>query len=216
MDVIFVFFQFLLLLLPSFSVVTFSVCLVFFLSVFVFLLYKRSGAKLSLLPTSLFAALVDSPGLHTDTKDRTLACSPRTRAHFTLFFPLNVYHRQWTGQSPDARTCSRTTMCPTTQQPSVHGNYTKRPQGNRRSQRTCVPALAFPNRSILLHPVLGCASNRVPTIPCLCAVYLLLPCMLMVLLIGTLPLLARTQTKLGILATTLYAVWTSAACALMF
>ena len=78
-DVIFVFFQFLLLLFPSFRVVALSLCLVFFPSVFVFPFCTGSGSNFHFCPRPCFEHLskVQNEGLH-------LTCSPTSRAQSTL------------------------------------------------------------------------------------------------------------------------------------
>ena len=73
------------------SVAPLTICLVFVLSVFVFLSNTESGSN-----ASLCRAFVDSPGLHTDAKDCTLRAVRALAPTFPLF-PLYVYRRQWTG-----------------------------------------------------------------------------------------------------------------------
>ena len=76
----------------------------------VLLFCKRSDSNFHFFPRPYFALLLTvhrHKGLH-------FTCSPTSRAHCTPLFPPHVYHRQWTGQSPEART-SRTTIGPTTE-----------------------------------------------------------------------------------------------------
>ena len=110
------------------------------------------------LPASLSRALVDSPVLHTDTKDCTLRAVGPLAPTLPLF-PPHVYHRQGTGQS-------RTSMWPP-QTSQVDAGATPASRGNRKSQRPCVPPLAFPNRSFFAPCSLWC-SHCVPTVPWLC------------------------------------------------
>ena len=126
---------------PSFSVVPLSLCLVFFLSVFVLLFCKRSGSDVHFFPRPCFensSTVHRHKGLH-------FTCSPTSRAHFTLLSTVCIIakglgslqklaqaaeHRY--GQLPDSQLHTRTTSALL---------------GNRWSQRPCVPALASPNRS---------------------------------------------------------------------
>ena len=123
------------------------------------------GVQLSLLPASLFRALVDSPGLHADTEDctlravralaPTLPCSRRMciiakRLGSLQRLTQAAEHRN--GQLPNSE---------------LHTGATRAPLGNHKSPRTCVPALAIANR-FFLHPVL-CGVQTVSKL-LLCAV----------------------------------------------
>ena len=108
------------------------------------------GVGRLLLSASLFRALVDGPGLHTDTKGSHFTCSSCSRVHFTLVPSACVSSpRDWVVSRGSHR-----------QQNIDMANYRidscsqESPRGNHRSQRPCVPALAFPNLFFFLHPVL--------------------------------------------------------------
>ena len=98
-DVNFEFIQFLLLLFPSFSVVPLSV----FLSVFVFLFYKRSGSNFHFYPRPYFEHLSTVQAC-TQTQPH-FACSRTSRAHFTLVPTVCVSSpKDWAEQDIDVAT----------------------------------------------------------------------------------------------------------------
>ena len=70
------------------------------------------------------------------------ACSPCSRAH--------CVSRQWAGQSPDARTCSRTSIWPTTEWPVAHSAGPGKPQVTRLPR----PCSGLSESVFCLHPVL--------------------------------------------------------------
>ena len=159
------------------------------------------GVKLSLLPASLFRALVDSPGLHTGTKDCTLRA---VRA---------VCRRQWVREH--RQETGEVSRCSHMQQSIDMANYRI---GSCTALLRPSPCLS---ESLLFAPCSLWCSYCVPTVPWLCDVSLLLPSMLMVLLffqmITVHTFASGSNAKMfGISATTLFVVWTSAACALMF
>ena len=104
------------------------------------------------------------------------------------------------------------------------GSCTEEPSGlSEETARHSAPAsLPLPFRiAPFVAPFSRWCSNCVPTVSSLCAVSLLLPRMLMVLLIFQMITVHASDSgsnakMLCISATTLYAVWTSASCSLMF
>ena len=83
----------------------FSLLLVLSLCLFV---ASGVGVLRSLLPTSMFRAPIDEPGFPPiDIRDHT-ECAVRALMPTLASSPPHVCHRQGTGLSPMARTCSRT------------------------------------------------------------------------------------------------------------
>ena len=205
-DVIFVFFQFLLLLFPSFLVVPLSVCLVFFPSVFVFPFCTGSGSNFHFCPRPCFEHLskAQNKGVH-------LTCSPTSRAHSTLVSTACV-------SSPMDWAVSRSSH----KQNNDVANYgigscTEEPSGRpgETAGHSAPASLPLPFRiDLFFAPCSLWCSHCVPTVPWLCAVSLVLRIFQMI----TVHTFASSSNAkmFGISATTLYVVWTSAACALMF
>ena len=95
-------------------ILSFSLSLSLFLSLSLSLcLYAAQGVGVlrSRLLASLFRALVDGPGLQpTDMRNHT-SCVSRALVPTFAVDPPHVGHRQRPGQSPKARTCSKTWTC---------------------------------------------------------------------------------------------------------
>ena len=141
-------------------------------------------------------------------------CIPCSRAHFTLVPAACV-------PSPRDWAVSRGSHKQNNDMANYRiGSCTKEPSGRplETAGHSAPASLSVPFQIVpFLHPAL-CG---VPTVPWLCAVSLLLPRMLVVLLIFQMitvhTFASDSNAKLfDISATTLCVVWTSAACALMF
>ena len=212
----FVFFQFLLSLFPSFPVVPLSVCLSrIFPSVFVFPLYTGSGSNFNFCPRPCFGHLSTvqtwTPTQRTALYVQSHLSRPLYRCSHRMCIIAWAVSRGSHKQNDDMANYRM-------------GSCTEEPSG--RSEETAshsAPAsLPLPFRiAPFVAPFSRWCSNCVPTVRWLCAVSLLLPRMLMVLLIFQMITVHASDSgsnakMLCISATTLYAVWTSASCPLMF
>ena len=210
-DVCFVFLQFLLVLFPYFSVDTFSVCLVFSQSVFVFLFYKWSGSHVHFCPRPCFEHLSTVQACIQTQRTALYVRSVFSRP--LCFVAKGLGSLQKLAQAAE----HRYGQLPNSQ---LHTRATSALLGNRKSQRAMRPCPCLSESLLLFHPFL-CGVQTVSHLFHGCAVFPAAAphvdgsAQLQMITVHTFA--SGSNAKMfGISATTSYVVWTSAACALMF